>query len=87
MLTFSSLNGVETDGEEFPLDVCVAGKRRRLNRTGLVSFVDVVSFDPIKSKRLLIDDVEQENGVSTAKIKIFLMIVKFLQDDKSYLLD
>jgi hypothetical protein len=53
---FSSLDWVETDGDEFPLDVCVSGKRWRFNRTDFVSFVDVVSLDVIMSKRLPIDD-------------------------------
>lgn len=71
LLTFSSLDWVETDGDEFPLDVCVSGKRWRFNRTDFVSFVDVVSLDVIMSKRLPIDDGGE---ISAAKIKIFLMI-------------
>ncbi len=63
---------METGKDEFPLDDFVAGKRIRFNRIDFVSFVVVVvsSLDDI-SKRLVIDDVEQGNGISISKIKIF----------------
>jgi hypothetical protein len=65
LVTFSSFDGVETDISELPFDVFVADKRSRFNRIGFVSFVDVVSFDDISRKRLVIDGVEQGNGMST----------------------
>ncbi len=74
-LTFSSLVGVETEIDESPLEVFVAGKRSRFNRIGFVSFVDVVSFDDINNKRLVMDGVEQGNGISTAKIKKLLIVL------------
>ncbi len=61
---------METGKDEFPLDDFVAGKRTRFNRIDFVSFAVVSSLDDI-SKRLVIDDVEQGNGISISKIKIF----------------
>jgi len=81
--TFSSFDGVETDIGAFPLDVFVAGKRLRFNRIGFVSFVDdVVSFDDVSSKRLVIDGVEQGNGISTTIIKTFFMVCDFFDTIK-----
>lgn len=74
LVTFSSFDRVETDIDEFPLDVFVADKRSRFNRIDFVSFVDVVSFDDRSSKRLVIDGVEHGTGISTTRNrKLFLI--------------
>jgi hypothetical protein len=80
LLTFSSFDGEETEGDEFPLNVDVAGKRSRFNRIVFVSFVDVVSFDETNSKRLVIDGDEHGNVISMAKIMICLINIDFLDD-------
>jgi hypothetical protein len=65
-LTFSSLDGLETEVDEFPLDAFVAD-----NRIRFVSFVDVVFEGGMNAKRLIINGVEPGNDIATARIKIF----------------
>jgi hypothetical protein len=72
-LTFSSFDGAETDVNEFPLDVFVAGKPGRVNRIGFVSFVDVMS------KRPVIDGVEEGDWISTTKVKMFLIFFDLIK--------